>query len=134
MLPFLAFSLPFRNPGYSPNCRDQRRSRRLLICLKVYLWWGLCTLYLLAYQVRVTLGDSGLDCCVYLVFRELYQLPCLSNVDLLRLTTVITRHMRPEFSLFIPISYSVTVYGLIVLSLFYCAHRCVVVCTAFLCV
>ena len=71
MLPFLAFSLPFRNSGYSPNCRDQLRSRRLLICLKVYLWWGLCTLCLLAYQVRVTLGYSGLDCCVYVVFWEL---------------------------------------------------------------
>ena len=71
MLPFLAFSLPFRNSGYSPNCRDQLRSRRLLICLKVYLWWGLSTLYLLAYQVRVTLSDSGLDCCVYVVFGEL---------------------------------------------------------------
>ena len=28
---------------------------------RIYLWWGLCTLYLL---VRVTVGDSGLCCCV----------------------------------------------------------------------
>ena len=26
----------------------------------MYLWWSLCTLYLHACQVRVTLGDSGL--------------------------------------------------------------------------
>ena len=26
--------------------------------------WSLCTLYLLACQVRVTVGDSGLCCCV----------------------------------------------------------------------
>ena len=30
---------------------------------KVYLWWSLCTLYLHACQVQVTLGDSGLCCC-----------------------------------------------------------------------
>ena len=35
-----------------------------------YLWWNLCTWYLLAHQVGVTVGDSGLCCCV----------PCLSNV------------------------------------------------------
>ena len=32
--------------------------------LLAYLWWGLCTLYLLACQVRGTAGDSGLCCCV----------------------------------------------------------------------
>ena len=26
----------------------------------IYLWWSLCTLYLHACQVRVTVGDSGL--------------------------------------------------------------------------
>ena len=30
---------------------------------RMYLWWGLCTLYLHACQVRVTVGDSGLHCC-----------------------------------------------------------------------
>ena len=29
----------------------------------MYLWWSLCTLYLHACQVRVTVGDSGLCCC-----------------------------------------------------------------------
>ena len=33
------------------------------------LWWSLCTLYLLACQVRVTVGDSGL-CCVCLTSFE----------------------------------------------------------------
>ena len=27
--------------------------------LSVYFWWSLCTLYLHACQVRVTVGDSG---------------------------------------------------------------------------
>ena len=27
---------------------------------RMYLWWSLCTLYLHAFQVRVTIGDSGL--------------------------------------------------------------------------
>ena len=31
---------------------------------RLYLWWNLCTLFLLACQVRVTLGDSDLCCCV----------------------------------------------------------------------
>ena len=31
--------------------------------MKMYLWWSLCTLYLHACQVRVTVGDSGLCCC-----------------------------------------------------------------------
>ena len=30
----------------------------------MYLWWRLRTLYLLACQMRVTVGDSGLCCCV----------------------------------------------------------------------
>ena len=30
---------------------------------RMYLWWSSCTLYLLACQVRVTGGDSGLCCC-----------------------------------------------------------------------
>ena len=29
----------------------------------MYLWWSLCTFYLHAHQVRVTVGDSGLCCC-----------------------------------------------------------------------
>ena len=29
----------------------------------VYLWWSLCTLYLHAYLVTVTVADSGLCCC-----------------------------------------------------------------------
>ena len=30
----------------------------------MYLWWSLCTLYLLACQVKAIVGDSGLCCCV----------------------------------------------------------------------
>ena len=32
--------------------------------LKMYLWWSSCTLHLLTCWVRVTVGDSGLCCCV----------------------------------------------------------------------
>ena len=31
---------------------------------RVYLWWNLRTLYLLACQVKVTASDAGLCCCV----------------------------------------------------------------------
>ena len=33
--------------------------------MRIYLWWSLCTLYLNACQVGVTVGDSGL---VFVVF------------------------------------------------------------------
>ena len=35
-----------------------------LLDLRMYLWWSSCTLYWLACHVRVTVGDSGLCCCV----------------------------------------------------------------------
>ena len=41
------------------------------ICLlRMYLWWSLCTLHLHACQVRVTVSDSGLCCCVRLTSFE----------------------------------------------------------------
>ena len=39
------------------------RSLLLYLCY-VYLWWSLFTLYLHSCQVRVTVGDSGLCCCI----------------------------------------------------------------------
>ena len=33
--------------------------------LRMHLWWILFSLYLLACQVRITVGDSGLCCCVF---------------------------------------------------------------------
>ena len=46
----------------SVKCRNSVKSR----------WWSLCTLYLHACQVIVTVGNSGLCCCVSLrdVLRE----------------------------------------------------------------
>ena len=35
----------------------------VVVSLTVTLVWSLCTLYLHAFQVRVTVGDSGLCCC-----------------------------------------------------------------------
>ena len=35
---------------------------------RTYLWWSLCTLYLHACQVRVTVGDSGLCCACVTTF------------------------------------------------------------------
>ena len=50
----------------------------------MYLWWSLYTLYLLTYQVRVTIGDSGLCCFVVLwhLFMLINSLVCwLLNVE-----------------------------------------------------
>ena len=38
---------------------------RLSIKSVPLIWWNLCTLYLLASQVRVSVGDLGLCCCVF---------------------------------------------------------------------
>ena len=40
------------------------------IFLRMYLWWRLYTLYLHACQVRVTVGDSGLCCCICVTYFE----------------------------------------------------------------
>ena len=41
----------------------------------MYLWWSLCTLYLHARQVRVTVGDTDLCCCVCVTYFERYLTP-----------------------------------------------------------
>ena len=35
---------------------------------RMYLRWSLCSLYLHACQVRVTVGDSGLCCCTCVTY------------------------------------------------------------------
>ena len=37
---------------------------------RMYLWWGLCTSYLHACQMRVTVGDSCLCCCSYVTYSK----------------------------------------------------------------
>ena len=50
--------------------------------VRIYLWWSSCTLYLLACQVRVTVGDSGLCCvCVTSFERKLTPLCVGSKAD-----------------------------------------------------
>ena len=44
-----------------PQNLKQNRAQR---ARQMYLWWSLYTLYVLACQVRVTVGDSGLCCNV----------------------------------------------------------------------
>ena len=47
-----------------------RVNTRYINSIRGCLWWSLCTCYLLACQVRVTVGDSGLCCfCFCDVFR-----------------------------------------------------------------
>ena len=54
--------------------------------LRMYLWWGLCTLYLLAFQVRVPIGDSGRCCYVhginflcFLILHKHFRTHCVSD-------------------------------------------------------
>ena len=49
------------------KCSFKRRRRRRN--LRMYLRWGLCTLYLLACLV-ITVGDSGLCCCTCVTYFE----------------------------------------------------------------
>ena len=48
-----------------------------LLSLRMCLWRSLCTLYLLACQMKVTVGDSGLCCCVYVTLSSANQFPCV---------------------------------------------------------
>ena len=48
--------------------------------LRMYLWQSLCTLYLHACQVRVTVGDSGLCCCICVMYIERQLTPLLRTV------------------------------------------------------
>ena len=48
------------SPGQSPRLSHSSWA----LYLRMYLWWSLRTWYLLACQVRVTVGASGLCCCV----------------------------------------------------------------------
>ena len=45
--------------------------------MRMYLWWSLCTLCLHACQVRVTVGDSGLCCCICVTYFERKLTPLL---------------------------------------------------------
>ena len=50
--------------------KRKRKKEIPLYLQRTYLWWTLCTLYLLACQVRVTVSDSGLYCSVCVTFFE----------------------------------------------------------------
>ena len=46
------------------NSTRSTSSNTTLASQRMYLWWSLCTLYLLTCQVRTTVGKLGLCCCV----------------------------------------------------------------------
>ena len=50
------------NRGHSAYQRNALPLGQTGSHLKMYLWWSLCTFYLHACQVRVTVGESGLCC------------------------------------------------------------------------
>ena len=63
--------------AHTPGESYCRQLGSFLLCLcdvfrapitRMYLSWNLCTLYLLACQVRVTLGNLGLFCCLCDIF------------------------------------------------------------------
>ena len=46
----------------------------------MYLWWSVCTLCLLACQVRVTVDNSSLCCCLCDIFRALINVLFVDSV------------------------------------------------------
>ena len=52
------------------NARYVNSTRGTSSVLRMYLWWSLCTKYLHACQVRVTVGDSDLCCCTCVTYFE----------------------------------------------------------------
>ena len=59
-------SAPHPTPPHlhPPPCTAHYNHGTNLLLFCYTMWWSLCTLYLFAGQVRVTVGDSGLCCCV----------------------------------------------------------------------
>ena len=51
---------------------DVKHHVYLLLFLRMYLWWSLCTLCLHACQVKVIVGDSVLCCCTCVTYFEHY--------------------------------------------------------------
>ena len=54
---------------------SSRSTIQILLFLRIYLWWSLCSWYSVyvlphACHVRVTVGDSGLCCCVCVTYFE----------------------------------------------------------------
>ena len=61
-----------------PQNLKQNRSQS---ARQMYLWWSLCSLCLLACQVRVSIGDSGLCCCVCVTsFERLFSPLCVDSL------------------------------------------------------
>ena len=58
----------------------------------MYLWWSLCTWYLHACQVRVTVGNSGLCCCICVTSFKCYWMPLCVDSDL----SVVVRTLIPR--------------------------------------
>ena len=52
------------------RCLLPTNERNCFWSLRMYLWWSLCTLYLHACQVRVTVGNSCLCCCACVTYFE----------------------------------------------------------------
>ena len=66
---------------------------------RMYLWWSLRTLYLLACQVRVTAGDSGPCCCVCVTSFERWLTPfCCVDSSLLQRQKPNHINAQPRFN------------------------------------
>ena len=55
--------------------RGPERSCKINTHGRMHFWWSLCTLYLHACRVRVTVGDSGLCCCTCVTYFEPWLAP-----------------------------------------------------------
>ena len=94
-------------------------------CTGLYLWWSLYTLYLLACQMRVTIGDSGLCCSVCVSSSEHYLTPLFvdtistltsNNFQLVLFATVVLTILFAQFNR-IDVEHLVLWLGLLLLGL-----------------
>ena len=78
------------NSTRSTSTNDQR----------MYFWWSVCTLYLHASDVWVTVGDSGFCCYVWVLINSLVCWFCTSALGFILLQIVImTESEHPEVAL-----------------------------------
>ena len=55
---------------YTPASSSVPETEGIMYAIGGHPFWSLCTLNLLACQVRVTVGDSYFCCCVRMTFTE----------------------------------------------------------------
>ena len=92
------------------------------------IWWGLCTLYLLVWQVTITVGDSGLCCCVRVTSVERQLIPFFVSSYNYDFYACICRNEKKKKNKSFVNSLSVCLFVCLFVCLSVCLYLCLSVC------